>query len=67
MLSLIKSIKTNFRILIEQNYNTNRSEYIKLENILIRDKEIFEGLQDIYPQNELIFKTFDFFNIVIYQ
>ena len=63
MLSLIKSIKTNFRILIEQNYNNNRSEYIKLENILIRDKEIFEGLQDIYPQDELIFKTFDFFNI----
>ena len=63
MLSLIKTIKTNFRILIEQNYNNNRSEYIKLENILIRDKEIFEGLQDIYPQDELIFKTFDFFNI----
>ena len=63
MLSLIKSIKTNFRILIEQNYNNNRSEYIKLEKILIRDKEIFEGLQDIYPQDELIFKTFDFFNI----
>ena len=63
MLNLIKSIKTNWRDLLEKNYNNNRSHYKDLENALIRDKDIFQDIQDIYPPEEHIFKTFNFFNI----
>ena len=60
MLNLIKSIKTNWRDLLEINYNNNRSCYKELENALIRYKDFFEDIQEIYPPEEYIFKTFDF-------
>ena len=63
MLHLIKSVKTNWRDLLQKNYYENRSQYKELENVLIRDKQNFQNLQDIYPPDESIFKTFDFFDI----
>ena len=62
MLVLIKSIKTDWRVLLEKNYLDNRTHFKQLENVLIRDKQNFQDLQGIYPPNENIFKTFKFFD-----
>tara|TARA_B100001123_G_C15258385_1_gene1005632 strand:- start:586 stop:1287 length:702 start_codon:yes stop_codon:yes gene_type:complete len=63
LLQLIKSVKTDWRILLEIVYQHHRTSFATLEKILENDEIKFNGLLDIYPPKHKIFATFDFFHI----
>ena len=60
---LIESINTDWSSLLLQVYDNNVSDFELLEKQLNKETIDFEGLKEIYPPENIIFKTFDFFNV----
>jgi len=63
MLKLIEAIETDWSKLLMKIYNNNIKQFKILENKINEEKIKYKGLQEIYPPESLIFKTFNFFNI----
>lgn len=54
----IKEVKTNWKPVLEKALK----HYDKIEPNLLKEKEDFEGLSEIYPKNEDIFSCFNYFD-----
>lgn len=63
MLSLIQSLKTDWKEFLEIIYKTRLEDFEKMDRFLDTQQEMFMDLQEIYPPRPVIFKTFDFFNV----
>ena len=63
LLDLINSIETDFKDLLLEVYQENQEYFQQIEDYLNQQSEDFEGLAEIYPPNNLIFNTFNKFNI----
>lgn len=63
MLSLIYSLKTDWKEFLEIIYKTRIEDFEKMDSFLDKQQEMFMDLQEIYPPRSLVFKTFDYFNV----
>ena len=60
---LTETVSTNWYLLL-QNVLSKNNKYVQcLEKMLENERECFAGLQDIYPPENKIFNTFNFFPV----
>ena len=58
ILTAVEGINTNWKPLLDKA----NKHFDKIEPNLLKEKEDFEGLSEIYPKNEDIFSCFNYFN-----
>ena len=60
---LTETVFTNWSLLLQNVLSKNNKYVQRLEKMLESERECFSGLQDIYPPENKIFNTFNFFPV----
>ena len=64
MLKIItKTVRTDWATLLSEVMTRNAKVVYELEERLAKEREMFDGIQEIFPPEELIFRTFNFFPV----